>query len=565
MKRSTPIFSITNFVGLLLNPVRKRALISFVILIFQGITEGVGLLLILPLLSIIGVDNLEQSNSKLSSSIQAFFEYIDLPLSLLSILIIYFLILSFYSILKYFQNINTGAINLRITTEWRLHFFKTLSHSSWSKIQAIKTSTLQEILTQEIRKLGGIGNQLIQFSSALIIILIYVTLSLLLSIKLTLLAIIPVGILLLLNRPLNKKIASLGESLIHNNQTLYKTIEEHLTAIKLVKSHNKENQQIEVFKEISNNVETDQIQHIKTSNRTKIIFEILAALAISAYVYLALSYKIVPISELLLLLFIFTRLFPKISSIVGSYQTILNTIPSFESVLNSIELMKDDVPLEKSDLKIVDYVDSIHFENVYFSYPKKSVLSDLSFSIPFKKTTALTGHSGSGKSTTIDLILGLQLPNKGEIKIGKHLLKATDLVNWRSRIGYVPQDPFLFNGTIKDNLLWIKPDATDKEIWSVLKQASAEDFVQNLPNKLDTLTGNRGTQLSGGERQRIALARALLLKPALLILDEATSAIDNDNEQIIKEILNRLHGQVTIIIVAHRSTLIDLADHTIQL
>ncbi|MBL4710451.1 MAG: ATP-binding cassette domain-containing protein, partial [Flavobacteriales bacterium] len=294
-------------------------------------------------------------------------------------------------------------------------------------------------------------------------------------------------------------------------------------------------------------------------------FELIAAIAITVYVYFALTYKVVPVSELLLLLFIFVRLFPKIGSIVGNYQTILNTIPSFESVLNSIELLKKEVAIEESSLTTIDYKDAILFENIHFSYSEKVVLSNLSFSIPYKKTTAITGQSGSGKSTIVDLILGLQTPQKGQIKIGKHSLKTSKLVDWRSRIGYVPQDPFLFNGTIKDNLLWAKPNASIEELWDTLKQSSAAGFVKDLPDQMDTLTGNRGTQLSGGERQRIALARALLLKPELLILDEATSAIDNINEQIIKEILERLHGQVTIIIVAHRSTLIDLADHTIRL
>ncbi|MBL4710635.1 MAG: ABC transporter ATP-binding protein, partial [Flavobacteriales bacterium] len=282
--KSTGISSLIAKIGLLLKPQKKRALSSSIILIFQGITEGVGLLLILPLLSIVGIDSLSNSNSTISSSINRFFNYIDVPLSLSSVLIVYLLIISFYAILKYFQNINTAIISRQIAIAWRFHFFKLLSNSSWSKINTFKTSTLQEILTSEVRKLGSIGTQLVQFFSSFIIIFIYFTLSLLLSIKLTVLALIPVGILLLLNKPLNRKAYSLGQSLIQNNQALYKTIEEHLAAIRLVKTYNKENQQAEIFKEISNEVEAHQLQFTRNNNRTRLIFELIAAVAITVYV-----------------------------------------------------------------------------------------------------------------------------------------------------------------------------------------------------------------------------------------------------------------------------------------
>jgi ABC-type multidrug transport system fused ATPase/permease subunit len=193
------------------------------------------------------------------------------------------------------------------------------------------------------------------------------------------------------------------------------------------------------------------------------------------------------------------------------------------------------------------------------------LFNQLSFSITANKTTALLGPSGVGKSTLIDLILSLQQPTKGQLFVDGISLNQIDQNQWRSQIAFVPQDAFLFHTSILENLTWAKPNATTEEIEIALKQAGAFEFIQQLPKGLDTLVGDRGTNLSGGERQRIALARALIRKPQLLILDEATSAVDDKSENLIKEALGQLSGKMTIIIVAHRSSLVELANFQIKL
>ena len=186
-----------------------------------------------------------------------------------------------------------------------------------------------------------------------------------------------------------------------------------------------------------------------------------------------------------------------------------------------------------------------------------NVLRGIDLELEKGSFVAMVGPSGGGKSTLADLILGLLEPTEGQITIDDQPL---DMHRWRANIAYVPQETFLFHHSIRSNLLWAAPQASDKELWDVLEMAAATDFVKRLPQGLDSVVGERGIQLSGGERQRIALARALLRKPALLVLDEATSSLDHHSEERIRDAITNLHGNLTMLIIAHRPSTIQIAD-----
>ena len=206
---------------------------------------------------------------------------------------------------------------------------------------------------------------------------------------------------------------------------------------------------------------------------------------------------------------------------------------------------------------------NIEFKNVHFSYSseKKDAIKDLNFKIEKNKITALVGKSGSGKSTIVDLLLGLQKPSKGEILLEKSNLNKFDLNSYRKEIGFVPQEPFLFYATIRENLMWSNPNAKESEIIESLKISNAYEFVMKLPKKIDTLVGERGAEISGGERQRIVLARAIVRKPKLLILDEATSSLDANSENLINDALKKISKFTTIIIVAHKTSSLEISDN----
>lgn len=177
------------------------------------------------------------------------------------------------------------------------------------------------------------------------------------------------------------------------------------------------------------------------------------------------------------------------------------------------------------------------------------------------KVTALIGESGSGKSTVTDLVLGLQIPTDGEVLIDGVALNQLKQNSFRERVGYVPQEPQLFNASIRDNLLWSFSSATDNDLWKALELSNAASFVAGLPEGIETIVGDRGVRLSGGQRQRIALARALLRNPELLILDEATSALDSESEFLIQKSIEMVASSTTILVIAHRLSTIAKANY----
>ena len=204
---------------------------------------------------------------------------------------------------------------------------------------------------------------------------------------------------------------------------------------------------------------------------------------------------------------------------------------------------------------------SVEFRNVYFSYNKeKQILNGINFKVPSGKMYAIVGTSGAGKSTIIGLIPRLYDTKEGSVFVADHNVRDYDLSYLRKNIGMVTQDTYLFNGSILENLLYAKPEATMDEIIEASKIANIYDFIMSLPEKFDTVVGNRGLKLSGGEKQRVSIARVILKNPKILILDEATSSLDSVSESLIQSALDRVMQGRTSIVIAHRLSTVMAAD-----
>lgn len=211
-------------------------------------------------------------------------------------------------------------------------------------------------------------------------------------------------------------------------------------------------------------------------------------------------------------------------------------------------------------------VGRVEFDDVWFEYePNVPVLKGVTFTAPAGTTTALVGSSGSGKSTLISLIMAFAQPQQGRILIDGAALSSLKLKDYRRHLGVVMQDNFLFDGTVRENIAFTKPGATDDEVQAVAKIANAHEFISGFPQGYDTIVGERGVKLSGGQRQRVAIARAILADPRVLILDEATSSLDSESEQAIQEGLRRLRTGRTTFVIAHRLSTITSANQILVL
>lgn len=268
------------------------------------------------------------------------------------------------------------------------------------------------------------------------------------------------------------------------------------------------------------------------------------------------------------------RLMPSITRIVATLSTIRFSQPALTVIYNDLiednknkNLINAEAINESKPLKVHSgekiFCKSINLENVYFRYPNQNEYSikNLSLTIPIGNSVAFIGTSGAGKTTIVDIILGLLNPEKGRVRVdGKNLYEILPI--WQNKIGYIPQSIYLSDETIRKNVAFgiADKDIEDSAVQRAIKDAQLKDFIDSLPEGLDTVVGERGVRLSGGQRQRIGIARALYHNPEIIFLDEATSALDNDTEKEIMKAIDGLKGEKTLIIIAHRLSTIENCD-----
>ena len=254
--------------------------------------------------------------------------------------------------------------------------------------------------------------------------------------------------------------------------------------------------------------------------------------------------------------------------IAEMYAQIQKAVGATERVFELLEETPEEINANPKTTSLEKIKGNVAFQNVAFSYPSRKeveVLKNVNFTAEFGQKIAIVGPSGAGKSTISSLLLRFYDITSGEILVDGKSIYDYDLENLRGNMSIVPQDVILFGGTIRENIAYGKPDASDEEIMLAAKQANALNFVEGFPEKFETLVGERGVKLSGGQRQRIAIARALLKNPSILILDEATSSLDSESEKLVQEALEVLMEGRTSIIIAHRLSTIRSADKILVL
>jgi ATP-binding cassette subfamily C protein len=289
------------------------------------------------------------------------------------------------------------------------------------------------------------------------------------------------------------------------------------------------------------------------------------AIALALLTWLAIERWHTPPLVLLPLVAVCARALPQLQGLQETAQQFAHARPALDDIVELIAGVEAHAEPADADREPPQLERSIRLEQVGFSFVGgRTVLHGIDLEIPARSTVALVGHSGAGKSTLADMLGGLLAPDAGRMLIDDAALDGAARRAWRGQVAYMQQEAVLFAGSVRDNLLWARPDASDEAIRGALERAAAR-FAYALPGGIDCDLGEGGRQLSGGERQRIALARALLREPRLLILDEATSAIDADAEREVAGAVAQLKGSLTIVIIGHRGALTELAERHIVL
>lgn len=292
-------------------------------------------------------------------------------------------------------------------------------------------------------------------------------------------------------------------------------------------------------------------------------FEIAAVIALMGTLVLATNVLGSDGATVLLIAALFMRLYPRIQAIQHVTHQFRIAVPYYGAVVDTLDAAKAAAERHVTQHPVADRKatpPTLDIDGLSVSYGERPALHHVNLTIPSRQTVAVVGPSGAGKSTLVDTLLRLVPIQSGRITIDGTDLNDIDLAAWRRSIGYVPQDTFLFNTTIRENIAFAQSDATIAEVQEAARKAHLAAFIETLPEGFDTIVGDRGVRLSGGQRQRVGLARALLGGKTLLILDEATSALDSETEAAIMEDIASLRGQITIIIIAHRLSTLRSAD-----
>lgn len=533
--------------------------------------EGIGLILLIPMLSYSGLVEIQVGDNKFLELFSYLKGYPKTAV-LLIILGIFIVFVIGQNLLQRNLSIRNVKITQGFVQQLRLEMYGSLLGANWSFFLKERKSDLINVMTLELARVAGGINHFLKLFTSLIFTLIQIGVAFWLSSKLTIFILISGLILTFFSKKFIRQSRVLGSKTSLVAQEYLAGITDQLNGIKDIKSNSLEISRLIWLKSLTNGMIDEQMEYIKLKTASQTLYKIASASLIAILIFTYVMLFDANQGQFLLIFIIFSRLWPRVTEIQASMEQIAATIPAFKSLLEmksncekSKEIIGGKIYEEIEPLRIKK---EIECKGVFFRYNQSEsiyALQNINLTIPINSMTAIVGPSGAGKSTLIDILMGLNRPEAGDVLIDGDLLTKQNLMELRNSISYVSQEPFLFNATIRENLLLIKPNATEEQIMEALEFSAAAEFTSKLPMGIDTIVGDRGVKLSGGERQRLVIARAILRKPSILILDEATSALDTENESKIQEAIERLKGRMTIIVIAHRLSTIRNADKVIVL
>lgn len=534
---------------------------TIVLSVATGLTEGAGALLLVPLLATIGLDVSNGGVGRLASGVHSALAAVRVAPSLGSVLALYVLVVSAQAFLTRAQLMASLTLEHQFVAALRRSLFDAFAHAHWTFQRSNRPSDVTHVVIHELDRVGVATYQGLYAASNAILVLVYIAIAARVSAPMTALVAAAAAVVMLSLRGRVGRSSAGGEAVSSRTRRLYADTTAYLGAARLVKSLGFETREAAALANTAADLAAAQGAAGRLYAGSQTAIQIGAVLALTTLLYAGLEWLQVGPAGVVLLLYIFARLMPRLSALQQSMQHIAHYLPSFDAVdsllarAGAARDSGDDSPTPPGLTR------ELRLDEVTYTHPGNAVpaVDRLTLTIPAGGFIAVVGASGSGKSTLADLVCGLLEPDLGALSADDVRLDPPRTQAWRRTVGYVEQEAFLFHDTIRANLTWTCPEATEPELREALELASAA-FVWSLPDGLDTTVGERGTMLSGGERQRLALARALLRRPRLLVLDEPTSALDAGNEARVLEAIEQLAGRVTIILMTHRLQAVRRAD-----
>lgn len=541
---------------------RREAVLGAALLIALTFMEGAGILLLLPLLELVGVVH-ENPLPRAAGWLDAVLGVAGLTPTLASVLALFVVIAGCRSLLRRWQLRLTSALRENLASAYRIRLYDAIASAEWRFLATRTPADFVHALTGEVNRVGAAATRLTDLIVAAATALVYVALAVRISPMLS--ALVMVGAIALawaMRRSLHRA-GSTGARVSETRGRLHRAVAEHVASLRSARTHGAVARHTAHFAALSRDAHDASLSLATGETDLQQDLELGSTLVLALIVFASVNLIGVQPALLLLMLYIFARLMPRLMAIYRQVQGLETLLPSLDAVTRLERECLDAAEPSVPQRPLPSLANAIDVEGVTFRYLNRegaAAVQDVSLRIGAGLTTAIVGPSGCGKSTLADLLMGLLTPTAGQVAIDGNRLTADNVSAWRQQVSYVSQDTFLFHDSVRANLLWARPDATDADVWEALRLAAADRFVTELPRGLDTIVGERGVMLSGGERQRLAIARALVRRPQVLVLDEATSALDAENEQRIQQAIDGLQHRMTIIIITHRLATISHAD-----
>jgi ATP-binding cassette, subfamily C, bacterial len=539
-----------------------RGFKAFVFVLLGTIVEGVGLVLFIPFFSIV-IDSRSKDGWMQDVGTRLFTIFsAESRFAKLSVLVASFAALMIVrAIIVTVREITLAQVEIDFIQLIRSRITSRLAAARWDTIMRMRHSRVMYVMGHGIQQLDSATYILVHSAVAVIMLTSQIVLAFLMT---PLLAALALGFVLLgaaALLPMVRRARKIGSFVINANVSLIDDMSKFLGALKFAISQNLQESFSREYDATLDGLRAAQIRYVRQRTISRLAVATGSGLVAIVFILIGIVVFDISASVLITLLLILSRMSGPALQLQLEAQQMASALPAYEEIC---QLEDDLAAAEGAPTAAPSGSGStlpngpIRFSNVSFLYDATSGSSstggvrDLELIIEPGSIVGITGPSGAGKTTFADLLVGLYAPQSGELLVGGVALCGPLAAAWRNVVSYVPQDPFLFHDTIRRNLLWANPKADEASLWDALRVAGAEEIVRSARHGLDTVVGERGGLLSGGERQRLCCARAMLRRPRLLVLDEATSAIDVEGEHVFLKRLLGTAPRPTIIIIAHR-------------
>ncbi len=542
-------YSVRSVIRSLFKKRKKQSIIIILLSIVVSFFEMLSISLLVPALEQI-LNQSTEVNIQIISYIKRIYSLINVEYTVLSL----FIGIALIFISKALINILLASLinkeKLWYEISRRKKICDIILYSDWVFINGSMRSYITNILTNEIEKDRDVYLRTLNLLPLIFLLLVYIILLFLLSFKITILIFLVIGGVTLVLGRLVKNARYSGSTILSQRNLFMKETLASLDGLKNIKSMSKENFVRKLLYEKTEYLSKIRYEMNDKMNYVTYLHEPANFVPILIIIYITMTYFYVPISVIGIMIYVFLKLSGDLKSIQTEYYRIKFEIPSMNAVDALIN--EGSKNLEKDgDTEINSFNDKIEFKNVNFSYSDKSVLKNVNLTINKGDKIAIFGPTGVGKSTLIDLILGLIYPKSGKLTIDTIPIQKIKKESWHKILSWMGQDPYLFYGTIEENITWGQKDTKKDKLNNACKLACCNDFVNKKGMSYEYIIGDRGSKLSGGQKQRIALARVFLEDPEILILDEPTSHLDLDTKNLLLENVGDFCKNKTLIMITH--------------